>query len=83
MANLIKSGNPSNIQRVRNNICDFVGRKTKFNNKPSAFTIGHPSEPVTTLLPAECGRPAADDKIINGAPCPNRSIPMDRCLRIY
>ncbi|RXG70630.1 Serine protease easter, partial [Armadillidium vulgare] len=54
MVDLIKSGNPSNIQIVRNNICDFVGRKTKVccpttitrtTTKPSVFTIGHPSEP--------------------------------------
>ncbi|KAL7644133.1 UNVERIFIED_CONTAM: hypothetical protein RMT77_004957 [Armadillidium vulgare] len=89
MVDLIKSGNPSSIQIVRNNICDFVGRKTKVccpttiirtTTKPSVFTIGHPSEPVTTLLPAKCGRPAADDKIINGAPAPIGAYPWIAAL---
>ncbi|KAB7505503.1 Serine protease easter [Armadillidium nasatum] len=81
MLDLINSGNPSSIQIVRKNICDFVGRKTKYiqNIQTCLHIIGHSAEFVT-LLPAKCGRPAGDDKIINGAPSPIGAYPWIAAL---
>ncbi|KAB7496394.1 Hepatocyte growth factor activator [Armadillidium nasatum] len=86
MLDLIKSGNPANIQTVRKSICGFVGRKTKVCC-PSKLTGDNPSNPTRDdsktgegLLPTKCGRPVADDKIIYGTPSPMGAYPWIAAL---
>ncbi|KAB7496397.1 Serine protease easter [Armadillidium nasatum] len=76
MLDILNSGIDSNLQIVRNNICYSVRSKTgvccptpltSSATKAPEITIGHPAESVS-LLPAKCGLPATEVKIINGSP---------------